>query len=44
VVVGTRFTEAEAAWIDADRGSLSRAEYLRMLVVMKRKRGTASTT
>lgn len=37
VVVATRLTEGEAAWLDASRKSLSRAEYLRLLLVRARK-------
>lgn len=38
VVIATRVTEAEKAEIDEWRGSLSEAAFLRLLIVMERRR------
>jgi len=38
VVVATRLDEGEARLLDEMRGSLSRAEFLRLLFVMERRR------
>lgn len=43
VVLATRVTEAEAAEIDGWRGGLDRAAFLRLLIVMERRRRRAET-
>lgn len=37
-VVAVRLTDAEAADMDAERGSLNRSEYLRLILMRDRKR------
>lgn len=43
VVVATRFTESEAKQLDAMRGALSRAEWLRLLQKREVKRLTGES-
>lgn len=38
IVVATRLTEAESAYVDLARGSLTQSEYLRLLIMQDRKR------
>lgn len=43
-VVAARLTPAEAAQVDARRGSLSRSEWLRLLLLKETRREPAQTT
>lgn len=37
IAISTKVSEDEAAFVDADRGSLTRAMYLRLLITDRRK-------